>query len=75
MEFQSFKNILNQNNILLFDAHNRIAHYRYNQYYKNNHNTINDVVFYKQSLLTNFINALLNNDKIRLNYINSLIKT
>lgn len=34
IDFLTFKNILNKNNVLLFDTQLRIAHFRYNEYIK-----------------------------------------
>jgi response regulator of citrate/malate metabolism len=85
--FLTFKNILNKNNILLFDTQMRIAHFRYNKYIKNvknmeqiggsNSNKSEKLLIKinkkKEYLLDHFINSLISNNLIKTKFIiNSL---
>ena len=80
IDFTSFKNILNKNNILLFDTQYRIAHFRYNELIKNfvqiggSKNTepkqlINKINNYNPLLLSHFVDSLVSNNKNKINYI------
>jgi len=79
INFITFKNILNKNNIYLFDSHYRIAHFRYNQYINNITQTggtyIESTLFLskinkkKASLLNHFIDSLITNNIIKTNFI------
>jgi hypothetical protein len=79
INFVTFKNILNKNNIYLFDCHYRIAHFRYNQYINNiaqtGGNNIEPTLFLskinkkKASLLNHFIDSLITNNTIKTNFI------
>ena len=80
IDFLTFKNILNKNNILLFDTQLRIAHFRYNQYIKTLPqvggskseepdkllNKINDKSI---SLLSRFIDSLVSNNLTKIKFI------
>lgn len=85
IDFLDFKNILNKNNILLFDTQLRIAHYRYNEYIKNlplsggsntlDSNLLLDKIYKKSNcLLSHFIDSLIVNNISKTNYIIELIK-
>ena len=85
IDFLDFKNILNKNNILLFDTQLRIAHFRYNQYIQNlpqygGSNTLDttkllDKINKKNNcLLSHFIDSLIVNNISKTNYIIELIK-
>lgn len=82
IDFVTFKKILNKNNILLFDCHQRIAHFRYNQIVKTKYlhqkgggNLKNSKILLKKirdkkyNLLNNFVNSLLSNNLNKINYI------
>jgi len=87
IDFLNFKNILNKNNVLLFDSQLRIAHFRFNKYInnmpqigggiKNNlYNPdllLNKIYQKKNCLLSHFIDSLVSNNLTRTNFIiNSL---
>lgn len=85
IDFVTFKNILNKNNIRLFDTQLRIAHFRYNQYIKSmpqigGYNSNNrDILLIKinqknNCLLYHFIDSLVSNNLIKTNYIIDSIK-
>jgi hypothetical protein len=84
IDFLDFKNILNKNNILLFDTQLRIAHYRYNQYIKTlpqiggskfeePDNILIKINKKKNCLLSHFVDSLITNNLIKTNYIMELI--
>ncbi len=80
IDFLAFKNILNKNNVLLFDTQLRIAHFRYNQYIKsipqiggsdsNNPDGLLIRINQKNNcLLSHFIDSLVSNNLIKIKYI------
>ena len=82
-DYITFKNILNENNIQLFDAQYRIAHYRYNKYIQkipqqggssenNNQNLLSKIVNNKSNLLNHFVDSLLSNNINKTDYITGL---
>lgn len=78
MNLLDFKNILINNNIYLSDAQLRISNYRFNNLVNNNkldESSIFDKLCQKNKCLIDiFINSLVNNDNIKINYIlNSII--
>jgi hypothetical protein len=84
IDFLDFKNILNKNNILLFDTQLRIAHFRYNQYIKNtpqiggsnildSNKLLNRINDKSNCLLSHFIDSLIVNNIQKTNYIFELV--
>ncbi len=80
IDFLTFKNILNKNNVQLFDSQIRIAHFRYNQYIKtipqiggsDSHDSGGLLFRINQqnnSLLYHFIDSLISNNLIKTKYI------
>ena len=80
IDFLTFKNILNKNNVLLFDTQLRIAHFRYNQYIKNtpqiggsNLNEPGKLLIKinqkKNYLLSHFVDSLVSNNLIKIKFI------
>jgi hypothetical protein len=80
IDFLTFKNILNKNNVLLFDTQLRIAHFRYNQYIKNtpqiggsNLNEPGKLLIKinqkKNCLLSHFVDSLVSNNLIKIKFI------
>jgi len=85
IDFLTFKNILNKNNIRLFDTQLRITHFRYNQYIKSmpqiggSNSNSHDILLIKinqknNCLLSHFIDSLVSNNLIKTNYIIDSIK-
>ena len=64
INFIDFKKLLNKNNIYLFDAQNRIAHYRLNNLNINKIQTggsiSNDLIIKINNLNSNYLNILVN---------------
>lgn len=89
LDFLKFKNILNKNNIFLYDAQYRIAYYRYNKLLENiqqgGSSIPNQSGLYKpdkilkkiksknNTLLAHFINSLIFKDEKKIDYIINLI--
>ena len=80
IDFLTFKNILNKNNVLLFDTQLRIAHFRYNQYIKSipqiggSNSSEPDSLLIRinqknNCLLSHFIDSLVSNNLIKTKYI------
>ena len=80
IDFLTFKNILNKNNVLLFDTQLRIAHFRYNQYIKitpqiggSNSNEPGKLLIKinqkKNYLLSHFVDSLVSNNLIKIKFI------
>lgn len=68
MNFDSFNILLNDNNINLFDAQSRVAHYRLNKYLAQGY-TIDKI---KSNNLKLLVESLLDNYDTRIKYILSL---
>jgi hypothetical protein len=74
IDFLTFKNFLNKNNILLFDSQLRIAHFRYNNLVGGYDNENSDGLLIKINqerpyLLSHFINSLVYSNFIKTKYI------
>lgn len=80
IDFLTFKNFLNKNNILLFDSHLRIAHFRYNKLIKiipqfggsNSEDSNGLLIKINQErpyLLSHFIDSLVSSNFIKTKYI------
>jgi hypothetical protein len=74
IDFLTFKNFLNKNNILLFDSQLRIAHFRYNNLVGGSDNESSDGLLIKINqerpyLLSHFINSLVYSNFIKTKYI------
>ena len=68
MDFNNFNIILNNNNIILFDAQARVVHYRLNKYLAQGY-TIDKI---KSNNLKNLVDSLLDNHDTKIKYILSL---
>ena len=88
IDFMAFKNFLNKNNVLLFDTQLRIAHFRYNNYIKNQsqiggsnnftdnkYELLNRVNKKKNCLLSHFIDSLLTNNLMKTCFIINSLNT
>jgi len=88
LDFLTFKKLLNDNQILLFDGQYRIIHFRFNELFKNLHQSqigggiinekpltlIDKIKIKSNGLLEHFIDSLLEKNIIKTNYIiNSII--
>lgn len=84
IDFLTFKNILNKNNILLFDSQLRIAHFRYNNLIKtlpqtggsgikNPGELLKTIIQKNNCLLSHFIDSLITNNLIKIKYIVSYV--
>lgn len=80
IDFLTFKNILNKNNILLFDSQLRIAHFRYNNLiknlpqiggsgFKNSDKLLKTINEKNNCLLSHFIDSLITNNLVKTKYI------
>lgn len=80
IDFLTFKNILNNNNVFLFDAQYRIAHFRYNQLVNNlpqiggsdsikPEQILTKLTTIKDCMLCHFVDSLVANNIAKTNYI------
>ncbi len=73
IDFLTFKKLLNNKNILLFDGQYRIAHFRFNNLLKNINQTGGTDKLINNCLFERLINSLLENNNQTATYIVSLI--
>lgn len=80
IDLLTFKNILNKNNIQLFDTQMRIAHFRYNKYIngmsqiggsnlRESSNLLININRKNNCLLSHFIDSLVSNNLMKTKYI------